>query len=250
MVLSRGPVSRRHVAARCSLAIALLIFIAAVAVPVLVFYPLLAGQLVELIEWLQGLGPSGYVLVVAIYIVAAAMLLPSWPLTWSAGFIFGVLPGVIVASLGGTLGAISGFLCGRYLARDWVQKLRTRLPLLQALETAVEENGFKIVLLSRLSPAFPYNVINYAYGTTRLPLRTYVGATWLGMFPVTVLHVFLGAQIKNVNDLVRGQYEGGRAAEILVGLGIVGTIAATVVITRAARQALNAAISERQNPPL
>src|SRR5580698_789931 len=123
----------------------LLLVIATVAVPVLVFYPLLAGELAELIEWLRRLGPSGYVLVVAIYILAAALLLPSWPLTWSAGFIFGVVPGTIVASLGGTLGAISGFLCGRYLARDWVQKLRVRWPLLQALETAVEENGFKIV---------------------------------------------------------------------------------------------------------
>jgi uncharacterized membrane protein YdjX (TVP38/TMEM64 family) len=220
----------------------LLLVIAAVAVPVLVFYPLLAGQLAELIEWLRSLGPSGYLLVVAIYIVAAALLLPSWPLTWSAGFIFGVVPGTIVASLGGTLGAISGFLCGRYLARDWVQKLRVRWPLLQALETAVEENGFKIVALSRLSPAFPYNVINYAYGTTRLPLRTYVGATWLGMFPVTVVHVFLGASIKNVDDLVRGQYEGGLAARLLLGLGIVATLAATIMITRAARRALQAAL--------
>jgi uncharacterized membrane protein YdjX (TVP38/TMEM64 family) len=113
---------------------------------------------------------------------------------------------------------------------------------LQALETAVEENGLKIVVLSRLSPAFPYNVINYAYGTTRLPLHTYVLATWLGMFPVTALHVFLGASIKKVDDLVRGQYEGGPAAKILLVLGIVATLAATIVITRAARRALHAAL--------
>ncbi len=220
----------------------LMLFVTAVAVPVLVFYPLLAGHLVQFIEWLRGMGAWGYVLVIAVYVTAAALLLPSWPLTWTAGFIFGVVPGTIVASLGGTLGAVSGFLCGRYLARDWVQKLRTRWPLLQALETAVEENGFKIVVLSRLSPAFPYNVINYAYGTTRLPLRTYVLSTWLGMLPVTALHVFLGASIKNVDDLVRGQYEGGPAARALLGLGIVATLAATIVITRAARRALHAAL--------
>ena len=220
----------------------LMLVITAVAAPALVFYPLLAGNLAEFIEWLRGLGGWGFVLVVAIYVVAAALLLPSWPLTWTAGFIFGVVPGTIVASLGGTLGAVSGFLCGRYLARDWVQQLRARWPLLQALETAVEENGFKIVVLSRLSPAFPYNVINYAYGTTRLPLRTYVLSTWLGMFPVTALHVLLGASIKNVDDLVHGQYEGGPAAKILLVLGIVATLAATIVITRAARRALQAAL--------
>ncbi len=226
----------------------LALVVAAVAVPALVFYPLLAGELAGSIEWLRSLGAWGLGLVVVIYIVAAALLLPTWPLTWAAGFVFGVVPGTIVASLGGTLGAVSGFLCGRYLVHGWVQKQRARWPLLQALETAVETNGTKIVVLSRLSPAFPYNVLNYAYGATQLPLRTYALATWLGMFPVTVLHVVLGASVKSVDQLAHGQYQGGLAARLLLALGIVATLAATIVITRSARRALQAALPKAGEP--
>ncbi|HSW50743.1 MAG TPA: VTT domain-containing protein, partial [Bryobacteraceae bacterium] len=113
------------------------------------------------------------------------------------------------------------------------------------VDNAVAAEGWKIVGLTRLSPVFPFNLLNYAFGLTRVSLRDYVVASWIGMIPGTVMYVYLGSLAGSLAEL--GLKEGGRArtqAEwALYAVGLVATVAVTVVITRIARRALNLRIN-------
>src|SRR5690606_28498352 len=111
------------------------------------------------------------------------LLIPGSALTLGAGALFGVFWGTVYASTGATLGATCAFLIGRYLARDWVAARIARRPAFVAIDRAVAEEGWKIVGLTRLSPIFPFVLLNYAFGLTRVSLRDYVFASWLGMLP-------------------------------------------------------------------
>ncbi len=190
------------------------------------------------LEWVRGMGMWGPLLVGAVYVLAAILFLPGWPLTLGAGFVFGVVVGTITVSLASTLGASAAFLLGRTLARDWVQHKIARSPKFQALDKAVKQKGFLIVLLVRLSPVFPYNVLNYALGLTQVSFRDYMLASWLGMLPATVMYVYLGSTLKSLADLVSGKIEGGVAQKVLFGIGLAAAVAVTVFVTRLARNAL------------
>jgi uncharacterized membrane protein YdjX (TVP38/TMEM64 family) len=175
----------------------------------------------------------------AIYILAAVLLVPGSLITLAAGFLFGVVIGTITVSLASTLGASAAFLVGRTLAGPWVQDRIARTTRFQALDEAVKQRGFMIVLLVRLSPVFPYNVLNYALGLTQVSLRDYVLASWIGMLPATVMYVYLGSTLKSLADLATGEIEYGVAHKVLFGLGLVATLAVTIVVTRLARNALS-----------
>jgi uncharacterized membrane protein YdjX (TVP38/TMEM64 family) len=214
---------------------ALLVALLAVA---MLYYPQWEPALLGMIEWLRELGPWGGLVVIAIYVPASVLMLPTWPITWSAGLIFGVLPGIVIASTGATAGVAAAFLVSRYLARDWARRKFAHHPLFAALDRAVAEQGLKLVVLTRLSPAFPYNLINYLYGLTSIPFRTYCLGSWLGMMPVIAMHVYLGAALKDVAEMFHGRGEGGPAQTVMLVVGIVATVAATVVLARATRKAL------------
>ncbi len=192
----------------------------------------------QLVEWLAGLGFWGPFLFVLVYIAACVLLLPGWVLTLGAGAVFGVVKGSLYVSLGATLGATAAFLVGRYLARDWVVRRIEVNPRFKALDEAVASEGWKIVGLVRLSPVFPFNLVNYAFGVTRVSLRDYFLATWIGMMPATVLYVYVGSLARAAGDRSRTPAEWA-----LYGVGLLATIAATVLVTRAAKRALNKRIT-------
>jgi uncharacterized membrane protein YdjX (TVP38/TMEM64 family) len=135
------------------------------------------------LDWLEQLGPRGQVLFVLIYATATVLLIPGSALGLGAGALFGVMRGSVLVSLGSTLGATCAFLFGRYLARGWVAKKIEGRASFAAMDQAVAGEGWKIVLLTRLSPVFPFTLLNYAFGLTRVSLREYVLASWLGMMP-------------------------------------------------------------------
>lgn len=110
------------------------------------------------------LGPAGAAAFVLLYIAAAALLVPGSALTLGAGAIYGVVWGSLIVSLASTLGAAAAFLIGRHLARGWVEKKVAGSPAFAAIDAAVAEGGWRIVGLTRLSPVFPYTLLNYAYG--------------------------------------------------------------------------------------
>jgi uncharacterized membrane protein YdjX (TVP38/TMEM64 family) len=195
-----------------------------------------------LLEWAQRAGPLGAVIVAAAYVPAAVLFLPGAILTLGAGFVLGLPIGTAAVSLGSTAGAVAAFLVGRSLARDWVARKVARDPRFEALARAVERQGFRIVLLARLSPIFPYNVLNYAFGITTVRLRDYVLASWIGMLPGTIMYVYLGSAAQSLAAITAGRVEGGAGQLVAFLLGLLATVAVTVTVTRIARRALNAAV--------
>ncbi len=192
------------------------------------------GGLREALAWIEGLGAWGPALFVLIYIVATVLFLPGSVLTLGAGALFGVAWGSVYVSAGSVLGATAAFLVGRYFARDWVAKKIEGNDGFAAIDRAVATDGWKIVGLTRLSPAFPFSLLHYAFGLTQVKLRDYVLASWIGMMPGTVMYVYLGS-LAQAGASERQRTPGEWA---LYAVGLVATIAVTVVITRIARAAL------------
>jgi uncharacterized membrane protein YdjX (TVP38/TMEM64 family) len=187
----------------------------------------------EALAWIDGFGAWGPVLFVLIYVVATVLFVPGSVLTLGAGALFGVALGSALVSIGATLGATAAFLVGRYFARDWVTKKIAGNATFAAIDRAVAAEGWKIVGLTRLSPVFPFSLLNYAFGLTRVRLRDYALASWIGMMPGTVMYVYLGSLARAAGDRQRTPGEW-----TLYGIGLAATIAVTIVITRIARAAL------------
>lgn len=202
--------------------------------------------LIVTLEWIQAAGPLGNACVVGLYVVACLFFVPGSLITLATGFIYGVVIGTVTVSIGSTLGATAAFLAGRTLARDWVADRIANSAKFQAIDEAVARQGFKIVLLTRLSPVFPFNLLNYAFGLTRVRLRDYVLASWIGMLPGTVMYVYIGATAKSLSLLASGEIEGGWQQQALFVVGLLATVAVTITITRIARRALNEAIDDNR----
>ena len=211
----------------------LLIAVVLVAVVVALFLLDVRALLRDGLDAIGRLGPWGPVLFVAIYIAATVLFLPGSVLTLGAGAVFGVALGSVYVSIASTLGATAAFLVGRYLARDWVAKIIEGNAAFAAIDRAVAAEGWKIVGLTRLSPAFPFSLLNYAFGVTRVSLRDYVLASWIGMMPGTVMYVYVGSLARAAGDRTRTPGEWA-----LYGIGLLATIGVTVFVTRLARRAL------------
>ncbi|WP_224981945.1 TVP38/TMEM64 family protein [Geomonas agri] len=133
-------------------------------------------------EVLQGHEILAPVIFVLLYGITSVLLLPGLPMAIAAGLLFGPVWGVVYAITGATLGASASFLVARYLARDWVVgKLSGEI--WQDLDHKVGEQGGKIVAITRLVPLFPFNLLNYAFGLTRIPFWHYVTASFIFMLP-------------------------------------------------------------------
>ena len=195
-------------------------------------------SLLDLVSWIRHLGAVGYLVYVAVYALGAILLIPGSILTLGAGFAWGLVGGSILVSVASTLGAILAFLIGRYFAREWVASKIMKNPGFQRIDKAVAVNGFRIVLLTRLSPVFPFTFQNYAYSFSGVSLRNYALASWIGMIPGTIMYVYLGSLITEITQIASGQTAEVPAQKILYALGLVVTVVVTVWITRIARKAL------------
>jgi len=198
--------------------------------------------LIKALEWTQGLGYLAPVVVVAFYVVACVLLLPGSVLTLGAGLLFGVVDGTVTVSVGSTLGACAAFLVGRTVARDYVSAKVARNEKFAAIDNAVGRQGLKIVLLTRLSPIFPFNLLNYAFGLTKISFWKYALGSWIGMLPGTVMYVYFGAGLRSLAQLAAGEVERGPAQRLFFWFGMAATIVVTVFVTRLARKALKQAV--------
>ena len=218
---------------------------AAVAIVVAVKYFHVQDLLKAALDWIGKLGPWGPVIFIALYIVATVFFIPGSVLTLGAGAVFGVVLGSVYVSISATLGATAAFLVGRYLARDAIARKIAKNEKFATIDRAVADEGWKIVLLTRLSPVFPFTLLNYAFGLTRVKLSHYVLASWLGMIPGTVMYVYLGSLV----NLGSGHRQRTTGEWVLYGVGLLATLIVTIFVTRLAKKALAKKInSNAQNP--
>jgi uncharacterized membrane protein YdjX (TVP38/TMEM64 family) len=196
----------------------------------------------QLLAWIDAHRQIAWLAFIGCYIAACVLLLPGLILTIAAGALFGLVQGVLLVSVASVAGATAAFLVGRTFARDWARAKAQALPRFAALDRALEQKGFLIVLLTRLSPLFPFNLLNYAYGLTGVRLRDYVVASWIGMLPATVVYVYVGSAAANLAQVARGDVSAGRGGRTLFIIGLLATLAVAVLATRAARRALDRAL--------
>ena len=188
-------------------------------------------------EWLiakvHGTGAWGVAAFAAAYVAAPILLIPGSLLTLGAGFLYGRFWGTLLVSPASVLAAAIAFALGRTALRERVDRRIASDPRLRAIDAAVGEKGFRVVLLLRLSPVVPFSLLNYALGATRVRFWTYVGASVLGMLPGTFLYVSLGAAATSA-----AQLRGARAGLVPLVVGLAATIAVVVLLTVIARRAL------------
>jgi len=213
------------------LAVVLLLAMAGLILPVREYLSAALG-------WMASHRESSWLAFIALYVLATVCMVPGLILTLAAGAIFGLLRGVVLVSAASVLGASAAFFIGRTVARGWTQRRIAGWPRFRALDGALAARGFWIVLLTRLSPLFPFNLLNYAYGVTTVRPRDYIAASWLGMLPGTVVYVYAGSAAANLAQALAGGAQVGRSGALLLVLGLAATVAVAVLVTRLARAQL------------
>ncbi len=204
--------------------------------------------------WIQNLGPAGAIAFMAIYILATVLFIPGSLLTLGGGAIFGVLVGSVYVFLAASIGATLAFLIGRYLARGWVSKQIEGNTKFKAVDNAIAREGLKIVILTRLSPVFPFNLLNYALGVTQVSLKDYL-VGFIGMLPGTVMYVYIGSlagSLAMIGSPSTTNPQTQMIQWIIRIVGLIATIAVTVYITRIARKALDESVANEpvNNTPI
>ncbi len=197
----------------------------------------------DALQWIDSLGTVGAIAFIALYIIATVAFFPGSILTLGAGVIFGAVLGSLYVFIGATLGATAAFLVGRYLARGWVADKIADNKKFAAIDQAVGREGLKIVLLTRLSPIFPFNLLNYAFGITGVSLKDYfIGS--VGMIPGTIMYVYIGSLAGNLAMIGTETQPTNPTLQWAIRiLGLIATVAVTVYVTRIARKALEEEVS-------
>ena len=192
---------------------------------------------------IQNLGWLGAISFILLYIVTTIALVPGAILTLGAGVIFGVVWGSLYVFLGAICGETFAFLIGRYLARDWVERKIQSNQQFLAINRALKREGFKIILLTRLSPIFPFSLLNYAFGVTGVSLRDYFLGS-IGMIPMTITYVYFGSLAGDLASIGSDFAIANKSLSWTIRIiGLIATIAVTVYLTRIARQALDKSLS-------
>ncbi|MEZ4278328.1 MAG: TVP38/TMEM64 family protein [Myxococcota bacterium] len=224
------------------------VVVVGLVVAALFFGRRVAALLPQFATWVEGLGALGPAVFVAGYAAAVVGFVPGSLLTLAGGALFGVARGVVYVFAAAVLGSTVSFLIARHLARDAVARRIEGDARFRAIDRAIGEQGRRIVLLLRLSPVFPFSLLNYALGLTRVRLIDYLIAA-VGMLPGTVLYVYLGKLGGDVAAVAGGvRTERGPADWALLGVGLAATAAVTFLITRIARRALDEATAEESAP--
>lgn len=215
-----------------------LVAITAIAVKQLNLQELLQTSLIAV----NSIGVLGPIAFIVIYNIATLLFVPGAILTIKGGCLFGIFWGSVYVLIAAMLGATWAFLLGRYLSRDWIYRQIGKNPQLQAIDRAVAQEGWKIVLLTRLSPIFPFNVLNYVFGVTQVSFKDYVLGS-LGMIPGTVMYVYIGSLASDLAMLDMSNRPPTTETQIVQWvmriIGVIATVTVTIYMTRLAKKALN-----------
>ncbi|MBE9206475.1 TVP38/TMEM64 family protein [Nostoc sp. LEGE 06077] len=205
-----------------------------------------------LISQVQSLGVWGVVAYIFIYNLATLLLVPGSVLTLKAGCLFGLFWGSVYVLIAAIIGATFAFLIGRYLSRDWVSRQLEKHPQLKAIDLAVAKEGWKIVLLTRLCPLFPFNLINYVFGVTQVSLKDYVLGSF-GIIPGTVMYVYIGTLAGNLaltNMPNQSLTPEAKTYQLIMQIiGLIATVAVTIYLTKIAQKALAQSMTDIDTVP-
>lgn len=206
--------------------------------------PIRAG-FIELEGYVRGLGAIGPLVWTVAYVVCTVLFIPGSALTLGAGGLFGLTTGFLVVLVGANIGALCAFLLAKTLLREKVASWAASNAKFKSLDRAIGSQGFKMVFLSRLSPAFPFSLLNYMLGLTAVRAGTYVLANLLGMLPGIFLFVYIGAAAR---DAIAGQADAstGFYQQIFKYIGLLATVAVVVIVTRVARKAMREAEQQQE----
>lgn len=195
------------------------------------------GLLPALIHWIDGLGPAAPVVFLFVSSVATVLFIPSILLTLAGGYLFDFWTVSVLSILGSSVGAVSAFLIGRYLARAVVEKQALRIREFGRIAALVEKKGWKIVLLARLSPVFPFLISNYAFGSTRMPTSHYFFASLMGTIPSTLVYTYSG----RLAGSLAGVGFGARTPQewSLLAVGLAASVAISLYLRHLAQEGLH-----------
>ena len=197
----------------------------------------------NLLFWIQSLGYVSALAFILLYIIATIALVPGSILTLGAGLVFGVVWGSVYVLIGAIIGETFAFLLGRYLGRDWIARKIKHNQIFAALDRALNREGIKIILLTRLSPVFPFSLLNYAFGITGISLRDYFLGS-IGIIPMTITYVYLGSLAGDLATIGEATQLANPELQWTIRLiGFLATVGTTVYITRIARQVLNKSLA-------
>ncbi|PON63904.1 Transmembrane protein [Trema orientale] len=223
---------------------ALLFLLIAAIATACIFLPI-DKILKEFLIWVkQDLGPWGPIVLAIAYIPLTILAVPASILTLGGGYLFGLPVGFVADSIGATIGATAAFILGRTIGRSYVISKLKNYPKFQAVAIAIQRSGFKIVLLLRLVPLLPFNMLNYLLSVTPVRIEEYVLATWLGMMPITFTLVYVGTTLKDLSDVTHGWHEMSTANWMFIALGFGISIIILVCITKVAKASLEKALAD------
>jgi uncharacterized membrane protein YdjX (TVP38/TMEM64 family) len=200
------------------------------------------GTLHALWNWLLDLGSADPLTFILFFNLASLFCIPASLLAIRAGFVFGLGWGSLYVLVAAIIGTMIAFLMGRYLAHEWVWRKVQQHRRFHAIAQAVTKEGWKIVLLTRLSPLFPFNITNYAFGVTQISLKQYILGS-VGILPGTVLYTYIGSiahELSTTGHSTASMPSGVQIAQWGLRLtGLVATVIVTLYLNRVAKRALN-----------
>ncbi|KAG6757053.1 hypothetical protein POTOM_037354 [Populus tomentosa] len=194
--------------------------------------PYLSGCFIlkDFLLWVeQDLGPWGPLVLAVAYIPLTVLAVPAAVLTLGGGYLFGLPLGFVADSIGATIGAGAAFLLGRTIGRSFVVSKLKEYPKFRSVAIAIQKSGFKIVLLLRLVPLLPFNMLNYLLSVTPVPIGEYMLASWIGMMPITLAFVYIGTTLKDLSDVTHGWSEFSTTRWVFIILGLL--VSVPVIIT-------------------
>lgn len=203
----------------------------------------------QVMAWIHGLGPLGLLVFIALHVVATIAFVPAIVFGIGASLVYGFWQAVAISLVSTVISAMAVFVISRFMARGWVAARIAGNPRYSAIDDAVGRQGWKVVLLTRLSPGFPFTLLNYALGVTQVSAASFLFGTAIGMAPRTILHVYAGVFGSSLASLgVDGP--GPEVLQILtVAVGVIITVLATVYITRLVGKAVNEGAPQAEEDP-
>ncbi len=179
--------------------------------------------------WIEGYGSWGPVFYISFYSLGTALFFPGLPITVAGGLAFGPIWGIIYTLIGSTIGASLAFLISRHFARRQIEKLLKGK--LKSIDEGVEKNGWIYVAITRLIPLFPFNLLNYAFGLTKIRFSHYFVATSIFMLPGIAAYVIFGSSIL---DIVKGNI----SLEFIIGIILIVILSTMPAIYKRRKQSI------------